>query len=272
MLGDLVRHGITGVTDMTPYATFDELAGLADALDEVAIRPAVVATGGPAVAAIGTGPVKVVVDDGAYPSLDELAGAIAVAHAADRPVAIHCVTRVALALCLAAWDEVGSRPGDRLEHGAVLPTASLDDLHRLGITVVTQPAFVAERGDDYLAEVEAEDQPWLYRCGALLAADVPVAFGSDAPYASFDPWRAVQAAVDRRTESGAVLGTDERIDARTAIERHLGPLDDPGGPARRVEPGAPADLVLLRQPRADLLRSPMDAEVRAVWRSGRRLH
>ena len=73
--------------------------------------------------------------------------ASASAHAAGRPVAVHCVTRVQLVLTLAALDAAGRLPGDRIEHGAVIPAESLPDLR--GLTVVTQPHFVAERGEQY---------------------------------------------------------------------------------------------------------------------------
>src|SRR5881628_2579258 len=67
-------------------------------------------------------------------------------------IAIHCVTRVALALAIAALDTAGSRPGDRIEHGAVVPPDMAARLADLGLTVVTQPNFIRERGDDYLAD------------------------------------------------------------------------------------------------------------------------
>ena len=53
----------------------------------------------------------------------------------------------------------GTRPGDRIEHAAVVPTDCLADLADLGVTVATQPNFVAERGDQYLADVPARRAP-----------------------------------------------------------------------------------------------------------------
>jgi hypothetical protein len=52
------------------------------------------------------------------------------------------------------------------------------------------------------------------------------------------------------------MGPDERIDARTALDRFLSPLEDPGGPPRRIAVGAPADLVLLDGPLAQALAAP----------------
>ncbi len=106
---------------------------------------------------------------------------------------------------------MGTVAGDRIEHGAVVPAELRAELARLGLTVVTQPNFVAERGDDYLAEVDPGDQPFLWPCRSLLAAGVAVAAGTDAPFGRPDPWRLVDAAVNRRSPSGAVIGADERL-------------------------------------------------------------
>ena len=182
---------------------------------------------------------------------------------------MHCVTRAALILALAAWDVVGAEPGDRIEHGAVIPDEVIAGIARLGVTVVTQPRLVAERGDDYLADVDEEDRPHLWRCASLIAAGVAVGFSTDAPFGDADPWRAVDAAVHRRTRGGAVLGPRERIGARAALERFLTPLDRPGGAPRRIAAGAPADLCLLDVPLADALAHPSSHNVRLAMRRGR---
>ena len=65
------------------------------------------------------------------------------------------------------------------------------------LTVVTQPHFISERGDQYLTDVDPEDQPWLYRLQGFLAADVPLAAGTDAPFGHWDPWRAIRSAPAR---------------------------------------------------------------------------
>src|SRR5206468_2191929 len=108
--------------------------------------------------------------------------------------------------------------------------------------LVTQPAFVAERGDAYLAEVDADDVPYLYPCASLLTAGVAVGGSTDAPFGGLDPWRAMAAAVARSTPSGAVVGPGERLDSARAMELFMTPPATPGGRARRVAVGAAADL------------------------------
>jgi predicted amidohydrolase YtcJ len=265
----LTRYGVTGVTDATPYRDARDVRHLRRAVASGTFAPHVVVTGAPAmarndVAPLVAGPAKVVVDDREPPAIDVLAGAIAVAHERGLPAALHCASRVAIVLTVAAFEQVGARHGDRIEHGAVVPPELFERLRALGVTVVTQPAFVLERGDRYLAEVEPEDVPHLWRCRSLLAAGIPVGLGSDAPHGPLDPWTAIRAATERRTRTGRALGPDECVDAATALARFLARADDPGGPPRRVEVGAPADLCLLSAPLADVLRAPSADAVRTT--------
>ena len=269
----LASWGMTGVTDATPTERGEDLELLAEAVAAGELPLDVVVTGGLGLdpstgAALERGPVKLVVADHALPELGELAAAVEEAHRRGRNAAIHCVTRVGLLLALAAWDEVGPRPGDRIEHGAVVHPEEAARIARLGVTVVTQPAFIATRGDDYLADVDPEDRPYLWRCAGLLEEGIPVAGSTDAPFGPADPWRAIAAAVERHTPAGRVLGAGERLAATRALELFLGPAAAPGGPPRRVEAGTPADLCLLRLPLEEALRAPSAEVVRATIRRG----
>jgi predicted amidohydrolase YtcJ len=135
-----------------------------------------------------------------------------------------------------------------------------------GYDELTQPGFLAHRGDDFLRDVPAADRPGLYRCATLLRAGIPVALSSDAPFCPLDPWAVIAAAVSRRTASGAVAGPGERITFARALDAYLAPPDDPGGPPRRISPGLPADLVVLQSPLAQAARLP--DPVRAVLVNG----
>lgn len=102
-----------------------------------------------------------------------------------------------------------------------------------------------------------------------VGADLGVAGSTDAPFGPDDPWVAIAAAIDRRTPDGSVLGADERVPPRRALDLFLGRPDHPAGPPRRLEPGAPADLCLLDRPLADALAEPSSRHVRATWIDGR---
>ncbi len=268
----LNAYGVTEVSDLTPTEAPGDLELLADALRRgLSLR--ITATGGPGLdpgpaAPLGRGPVKLMLHDHALPSPDDLASGFAAARRQGRPVALHCVTRAALALALAVW-RGDARAGDRLEHGSVVPPEMAVELAQLGITVVTQPNFVAERGDRYLERVEPDDLPWLYPCRSLRARGIPVAIGTDAPFGHPDPWRALSAAVTRRTAAGRLLGEREAVSAAEALGMLLSAPSDPGGPPRRLRPGRPADLCLLDVPLAHVLERPSAARVRLTVLGGR---
>jgi predicted amidohydrolase YtcJ len=153
---------------------------------------------------------------------------------------------------IAALRAAGSHPLDRIEHAAVVPDDNLADLADLGVTVVTQPNFVAERGDQYLAEVPAAEHGHLWRVASLLNAMVPVALSTDMPFGHGDPWTAMRAAVYRTTPSGAVLNANECVSPLKALTMFLGQSDQPGR-ARTVETGQPGDLCVLTEPPATAL-------------------
>jgi len=270
----LLGRGITAVTDATPDLDAAAITAISDAMDRGDLPQRVQLLGAP----LGTplpgpvlpggtqgpaaGPHKIVLADSGLPRYDELTDRIRAAHAAGRPVAVHCVTREALVLLLAALGDAGPRPGDRIEHAALVPAELVPDLARLGVRVVTQPGFLPHRGDDFLRDLPPDDRPDLYRCATLRQAGIPVALSSDAPYGPLDPWAVIAAATARRTASGQVAGPGERITFRQALDAYLAPLGDPGGAPRRVRPGVPADLVVLHTPLADLPGQP--DPVRAV--------
>lgn len=244
--------GVTGFTDATPTNGADEVAGLAAAGRSGALPQRVHWMGGPELPAAPIGmapfPYKVMVDERTLATPDELAQRFSSAHAAGRPVAVHCVTRAELVVTCAALEAAGPWASDRIEHASVAPPDTVGWLARLGVSVVTQPHFIRERGDSYLRDVDARDQPWLYRCAGLEAAGVRVGGGTDAPYGAADPWLAMAAAVDRKTAAGSVIGPGEAISPERALALFTTPPDDPGGLPRRIAPGAPADLCLLARP------------------------
>lgn len=276
--GRLASYGVTGVTDCTPAAATGYFEPIAQAVRSGALPLAVTITGGPELSEahpphpLRRGPVKVLITDHAFPSLDQVSHWIARAHRAGRAVAVHCVTRAGLLLALAAWGEVGSVPGDRVEHASVMPPEAVTSLKELSLTVVTQPAFIAARGDGYLAEVEPADRPDLYRCASLQEGGVAVGGSTDAPFGPADPWCAVRAAVDRRAASGARVGADRGLAPASALDLFLGPPERPGGPRRRVLPGLPADLCLLDVPLRSALLEPSSRHVVTTIAAGKRTY
>ncbi len=272
----LGSFGVTGVTDCTPTPTADYFDTLAEAVRTGALPLTVAVTGAPDLSdlppppPLRRGPVKIVVTDHLLPSFDDLVAWFTRAHGSGRPVAVHCVTRAALLLALAVWEETGSLTGDRIEHASVTPPDAIAAMARLSLTVVTQPAFVAARGDAYLRDVEQADRPDLYRCASFLEGGVAVGGSTDAPFGIDDPWVAVRAAVERLAPSGKRVGADRGLESAAALALFLGPLEQPGGPARRIAPGAPADLCLLDVPLDVALAAPSSRHVAMTIAGGER--
>jgi len=249
----LVSLGVTGLTDATPGNGPEAMRAFADAISCGALPQRLVVMGKLALEApvrdwsgrLSLGPVKIMLSERSLPDFDELSARVRAAHEVGREVAIHCVTRAELVFATAVLASVGSRPGDRIEHASVAPPEALTGLAKLGLQVVTQPNFVRERGDAYLAEVELRDRPWLYRCRGLQEGGVGLGGGTDAPFGEPNPWLAMQAAVDRRTAEGEELGPSEALSPEAALALFTTSAHAPGGAPRRIERGAVADFCLL---------------------------
>ena len=269
----LADFGITGITDMNPGndgTAHDRMRlwqDTGDLLQRVHLAGRDLLAGLPSTPALGIGPLKIHLHDHRLPDFEDLTAAFCGAHAAGRAVAVHCVTELALVFTLAAFEAAGTVAGDRIEHASITPDALLEPLARLGITIVTQPNFIAERGREYRRDIPAAEQPLLYRCRAFLDRGIGLAAGSDAPFGAPDPWRIMHAAVHRETLDGEVIGPAECLTPEEALGLFTG---HPAAPAlpRVVEPGAVADLCLLDVPWA-VARLDLDAgHVRQTWIGG----
>ena len=255
---ELARFGITGVTDATP------------ALDATARHMIAVAqeTGALPQSVHLLSPGKLVLSDHSLPDYDSLRETIRALHEQGQSVALHCVTREAIAIAIATLSEVGVLSGDRIEHGALMDTVTTRTLAAMNVAVVTQPGFLCDRGDSYLRDVPANEHADLYRYGSLCKAGAVVVPSSDAPFGPLDPWRVIASARDRTTETGATIGTAESVPARTALDGYLRQLSDLAAPARQLMVGARADLVLLAVPLDIALDSPSAENVVRTWCAG----
>lgn len=242
---EFAAYGVTALTDASVTTDASAADLLAQAHRDGALpQKLTLMSGGrleaPADGAFAVGPVKVLLDDDDLIDFDDFRDCIGRARRWGRKVAVHCVTAGELALTLAAFDACGAEPGDRIEHGGLIADAAIGEIRRHGLTVVTQSAFLLERGDRYLSQVAPDEHDDLYRCASLLRAGAQVLGSSDAPYASPDPWLGMAAAVARTTSAGVGIGANERISPRQAMALYA------ARPAIQV--GDPADLCLLPCP------------------------
>ncbi len=264
---ELAKLGVTAVADATPR-TWTQLAELRDAVESGRVAVRVFAMRPPGArpwrraTRLRPGPVKVMVEEGPAglrPAPAALARRIALA-ARGGAVAVHCLGASTLVAALDAFAALPRRraaAAHRLEHVAECPPPLVARIAALGLTVVTNPAFIATRGDVYRRETHPDAWGWLYRARSLAAAGVRLAAASDAPVGPASPWLGLAAARARRTPSGAVLGPRERLDAAAALALvTCGAADSLGAPELgRLRVGGPADLVVVAP---DPLRAPPD--------------
>ena len=244
----LASHGVTGFTDTT--SSNDE--STAQRFAALGLLQRVVLMGNEQ---LERGALKIILDDYALPDIDEFRERIVNAHFRDRPVAIHCITRTELVFAASVLIEAGTIRGDRIEHAAETDDAAMALVARTGVTVVTQPLLIFERGDQYLVDVDPAEHEHLYRCRGFIDAGVPLGGSTDAPYGQPDPWASMRAAVTRKTASGRVIGAAEALTPEQALALFTSRPDDPGGPPRQIAVGETADLCLLERSWARARRS-----------------
>ncbi|AMN45584.1 hypothetical protein ACG33_00385 [Steroidobacter denitrificans] len=270
----LASYGITGVTDASARNTWCDYEHFIDivARDELLQRLIVMGDASldaaQSTAFVQRGPTKIYLREAALPTVEQLFASIAHSHAADRAVAIHCVTETEVVFASTAFAEVGSRPGDRIEHASIAPPEVIALLADQGLTVVTQPNFIRERGDTYLTDVPARDRAWLYRGRGFIDAGIHLAAGTDAPLGEPNPWLAMQAAVDRRTLGGKMLGEDEALSPEEALSLFSGDPLAPGSGGHRIAPGSTADFCVLDRPWTVAKKNLAATRVIATIRAG----
>lgn len=259
--GRLASYGVTGITDTTP--TNDQAT--ARMYEDLSLFQRVNLMGDES---LTSGSLKIMLDDVALPDFDALVARIDRAHERGRPVACHCVTRTELVFALSALRDAGTVRGDRIEHASVTDAATMALFRDTpgdpnDLTVVTQPNFIAERGEQYLADIHPSDHDHLYRCQGFIDAGIPLGGGTDAPFGDPDPWAAMSAAVHRKTARGRVVGAAERMTPERALALFTTPLSEPGGEPIRIATGATAALCVLRRPWAQARLSLDRSDVRA---------
>ena len=248
---ELARFGVTGITDAGVNNGLSEFRHFVAEHKRGNLQQDVLVRGGTELGAalntegIQCGPTKLYLRETELPSVESFCARVLQSRAAGRAVAIHCVTLVELVFALAAMQRCGTHAGDRIEHASIAPPDVLTMLAEQGLIVVTQPNFVHERGDVYLAEVPSTELPWLYRGQGFIKAGIALAAGTDAPYGNANPWLSMAAAVDRKTRHGLEMGKTEALTPKQALALFTGDPLFPGGPRRTVRAGAAADLCLL---------------------------
>jgi predicted amidohydrolase YtcJ len=146
-------------------------------------------------------------------------------HRAGWQLAIHAIGDRAVDVALDALESAqhtDPRPGirHRIEHAGLVRPDQLPRLAAVGAMAVVQPNFLWYLGDDYATIMGPARTPWLYRGRAFLDHGIRLVGSSDRPVTSGAPLRAIQFMAERRTSSGALLGSDEAISVDDALRAY----------------------------------------------------
>jgi len=133
-------------------------------------------------------------------SPDELDAIVGAGRAAGIGLAVHAIGDRAVAATLDAMERHPARPGtppDRIEHLQLVRAADRSRMADLGLTASLQPIHGASDRDlaDACWADRLEDA---YAWRQLADAGIRLAFGSDAPIETPNPWWGLYAAVHRR--------------------------------------------------------------------------
>jgi len=145
----------------------------------------------------------------------------------------------------------------RLEHLQLLHPQDFELAAEAGVIASMQPVHApsdSDMADRYWGRRTAHAYAWR----AFAALGVPLAFGSDAPVESPNPFWGLHAAIFRRRPNGTPWHPEHAVDAESALRAYThGPALAAGMAKRqgKLSPGSLADLLILE---ADPLSMPPD--------------
>lgn len=215
-----------------------------------------------------------------YHDPDEFTDLLRRAHRAGLQTGTHAQSPTAIGLVIDAVEAAQAecpRPDMRhaVEHCGLPTDDQIERMARAQMVPVSQPQHHRAFGDGVVRTVGPRGERF-NPLGLYARAGIPVVLSSDAPVVMPRPLEAIQAAVDRRTISGAVLGGPElRIDVGVALRGYTlagafaAHCDDAVG---SLEAGKLADLVVLStDPTAVATESLAAIGIEETWVGGRRL-
>lgn len=192
----------------------------------------------------------------AYLDVDAVAAHVRACTEAGITAGFHVIGDAATAAVVEAFgrvvDRFGApavaRCGHRLEHLEMVSDEQAARLGAWGVIASVQPHFDAVWGGPdgmYASRLGPDRAAGLNRFALLASSGVPLAFGSDSPVTSIDPWPTVRAAVHHRTPGSGVSARAAFAAATRGAWRAAGVRD---GITGTLVPGAPASYAVWELP------------------------
>jgi predicted amidohydrolase YtcJ len=188
--------------------------------------------------------------------------------------ALHAIGDRAIAYALGMLDIFPRKPGPspRIEHAALTPPDLVEMLARARPVLVVQPGF--NWSDHWLtARLGPDRVRWAYAFRTLASRGLALVGSSDAPYDPVDPWRGLLAAVRRTDPEGRSANPtpEEALSGEEAVAMYTANAGTAFGEPNLgiLEPGSPADLVVVDRPDLSRAIATGRGAVRETWVAGR---
>ncbi len=158
-----------------------------------------------------------------YWSPAELQEMIVAAHRGGWQVGVHVQGDRAMAAVMDALEAaVAGAPRDhrhRLEHAGYATPELIGRIAQLGAITINQPNYLHDSGDEFLARL-GERAHGLQPLRDELDAGITVVVSSDSDVTSYRPLDTIRSAIERRTRSGATIGTSQALTLEEALRAH----------------------------------------------------
>jgi predicted amidohydrolase YtcJ len=198
-------------------------------------------------------------------------------------VAVHAIGDAANAQVIAAYEELAkTNPGDRrwrIEHVQVVDPADIPRIAKAGIIASMQPTH--QTSDRLMAEKRL-DPPRLegaYAWQTIIKSGARIAFGSDFPVESPNPFPGLSAAISRQDPAGQPPGgwrPEERVSLAQAMSGFTRDAAYAGFAEDRIgslEPGKWADFILVDRDTTKVdAQALAKTEVLQTWVAGKKLY
>jgi hypothetical protein len=175
----------------------------------------------------------------------------------------HAIGDAAIEQVLSLYEQLPRNPYQgrhRIEHLGLASRKQMKRMVATGAIAVTQPIFLDELGENFMAYVPNALAEQVYPIRDMLDAGLTVAFSSDAPVVRNDaPLKGVEAAVLRRTAAGNCILPGQGISAQEALFAYTAAAAEASGEELSrgsIQPGRWADFVILS---ADPTNVPAEA-------------